>query len=170
MAAEWSRQTEEPTAKTQTIAAHQWSQVNHHIVKTAIHMPTWSRFAVIKYVLLQVLELACIIILLIVLKRWISFPSWSLWIVAFLVILKDLVMFPSTWRAYDKTPPASVIGTEGTVTNRCAPYGYVRIRGELWRSKVIGDHAVVDPGATVIVIDMEGLTLLVKPRFDDDTP
>ena len=128
----------------------------------AKNKPKWSRHTVIKYTLLQLSELAVIVILLVVVQRWFNYPVWVVWLSIPLLIVKDVIMFPFTWRAYDKANPNPMIGAEGTVTDKLSPDGYIRIQGELWRAKVINSSSAIEEGETVTVLKMEGLTLLVK--------
>ena len=52
-------------------------------------------------------------------------------------------------------------GRLAEVVERCDPVGQVKVDGERWRARVAGDDAV-DPGETVRVVFLEGLTLLVE--------
>lgn len=130
--------------------------------------PEWSRHAVIKYVLLQLVELTVAVLVLILIRHWINFPVWAVWLIITLLIIKDMVIFPFVWRAYDKANPNSMIGLHGTVIDQLSPSGYVRIQGELWRAKVIDKDAVIEKGETVTVINMNGLTLHVQSGSKDD--
>jgi len=131
-------------------------------MKKPINKPKWSRHAVIKYTLLQLSELAVIIVLLILVRNWINYPLWVVWLAIPLLIVKDIIMFPFTWRAYDKANPNSMIGAEGTVTDTLSPSGYIRIQGELWRAIVIDSSSVIEVGETVTVRNIDGLTLHVQ--------
>jgi membrane protein implicated in regulation of membrane protease activity len=131
-------------------------------VNKANKKPKWSRHAVIKYTLLQFSELAVIIVLLILVRNLINYPLWVVWLAIPLLIVKDIIMFPFTWRAYDKANPNTMIGEEGTVTDKLSPSGYVRIQGELWRAIVIDSSSVIEVGETVTVRNIDGLTLHVQ--------
>ena len=60
---------------------------------------------------------------------------------------------------------AAVIGERGTVTRRLAPRGVVRLANDTWTAVAAGD-GVIEAGATVRVVGMDGLTLVVA-RDDD---
>ena len=60
---------------------------------------------------------------------------------------------------------AAIIGERGTVTRRLAPRGVVRLANDTWTAVAAGD-GVLEAGATVRVVGMEGLTLVVA-RDDD---
>jgi membrane protein implicated in regulation of membrane protease activity len=60
-----------------------------------------------------------------------------------------------------------VLGRTGLVTERIAPHaaGMVRVGDELWRASLKNDDegaAAIEPGATVVVDSVEGVTLKVR--------
>jgi membrane protein implicated in regulation of membrane protease activity len=59
--------------------------------------------------------------------------------------------------------PGRLAGLTGVVTERVAPQGKIRIRGELWNAESVEGEAL-PPGSRVTVVDVEGLTLRVRPR------
>jgi membrane-bound ClpP family serine protease len=81
----------------------------------------------------------------------------------FLWIIKDVILFPFVWRAYEKNIPNSIIGSTGVAVDQLSPSGYVRINGELWRAKVIENDSIIEKGETVVVKGLDGLTLTVLP-------
>lgn len=59
----------------------------------------------------------------------------------------------------------SLVGKHGLVTERIAPHapGMVRVGDELWRASVLsGDQVAIEPGATVTVVSIDGVTLGVR--------
>jgi len=79
---------------------------------------------------------------------------------------KDVILFPFTWRAYDRDPSGqihSMIGYRGIARERLAPSGYVLIRGERWRAEVMGNRSPIEKGESIQIHDIRGLTLLVQP-------
>lgn len=76
-------------------------------------------------------------------------------------IIKDFILFPFVWRAYEINLPNSMVGSSGIAVDKLSPSGYVRINGELWRAKIIENESVIEKGATITVRDMDGLTLTV---------
>jgi membrane protein implicated in regulation of membrane protease activity len=52
-------------------------------------------------------------------------------------------------------------GQLALVVERCDPVGHVKVAGELWRACVAGPEPA-DPGETVRVVSIEGLTLNVE--------
>jgi len=58
--------------------------------------------------------------------------------------------------------PGGVTGLTGVVTERIAPQGKVRVRGELWNAES-AEGQEVKAGRRVTVVEVRGLTLLVRP-------
>jgi membrane protein implicated in regulation of membrane protease activity len=55
-----------------------------------------------------------------------------------------------------------MLAKQATVIRRCSPRGKVRVNGEIWNALSI-DGTSIDEGETVIVRDIEGTLLIVKP-------
>jgi membrane protein implicated in regulation of membrane protease activity len=54
-------------------------------------------------------------------------------------IVKDIILFPLVWRAYDKRitdAKGSLVGLQGRALEHISPSGYVKVRGELWRAEL----------------------------------
>jgi membrane-bound ClpP family serine protease len=54
----------------------------------------------------------------------------------------------------------TMIGSKGKVVSPLTPEGLVRIKGELWQAKSVGDR--IDTGKEVIVVGQDGLKLICK--------
>jgi membrane protein implicated in regulation of membrane protease activity len=109
-----------------------------------------------------------LVLILIIVQQWISVPSWLFWSIIGTWVVKDIIMFPYVWRAYDMNRPGisrSMIGERGIVKKRLDPSGYIQIGGELWRAESVEAGLPIESGHVVRVIKMEGLKLLV--RFED---
>jgi membrane protein implicated in regulation of membrane protease activity len=126
----------------------------------------WSARVVLRYGLLQVPFTALVVAVLILVRKWIDLPIWFICgLVAFLVI-KDIVMFPLVWRAYDPDSPAmtnTMEGARGIAINDLHPSGYVEIGAERWQAEVIEGGPPIRRGQRVRVHGIRGLTLLVQP-------
>lgn len=125
------------------------------------------RSILVKYTLYQIPDTALAFLVLWILVEWAGVSSLLAGALAILWILKDILMFPVLWHSFgetDTSDPRSPVGAAGIVTERCAPYGYVRVRGETWKAEPEGRGTVIDAGARVIVTGAQGLTLYVKPR------
>jgi membrane-bound serine protease (ClpP class) len=55
--------------------------------------------------------------------------------------------------------PETLVGMRAQVVQPCSPLGLVRVRGELWNARA---SSPVEPGETVTVSGIEGLTLQVE--------
>ena len=125
----------------------------------------WSARVVLRYALLQVPFTALVIVVLIWVRKWVDLPIWFICgLVAFLVI-KDIVLFPFVWRAYDPDSPAltnTMEGARGIAINDLHPSGYVEIGAERWQAEVIEGHPPIRRGQRVRVHGIRGLTLLVQ--------
>jgi len=124
----------------------------------------WSTRIVVRYTLLQLPAIVLLILMLILVQRWVSLPAWFTWCLIAFWIAKDIVLFPLTWRAYDRSHRGSadwMIGLRGTAENRLAPSGYVHVRGELWQAEIEENSVPIEKGESVRIYGNRGLTLLV---------
>jgi membrane-bound ClpP family serine protease len=126
----------------------------------------WSAQTLLRYSLLQLPELALIVVVLIFIQHWVVLPRWLFWGIIAISIAKDVVLFPFVWRSYDSASATSdaLVGAIGVTRERLAPTGYIRVRGVLWRAKVSGGGPPVEPGKPVKVEKRHGLTLIVVPE------
>lgn len=118
-----------------------------------------------RYGLLQLPAQALVVLILLVVRRWVDLPSWLFWGFIVCWVLKDVILFPFVWRAYDwdRSGRAHAMeGQRGEAVQPLAPFGYVRVRGELWRAEVTGGRVPVQAGHRVLVRGTRGLTLLVE--------
>ena len=126
----------------------------------------WSARVVLRYALLQVPFTALVMVVLIWVRKWLDLPIWFICgLVAFLVI-KDIVLFPFVWRAYDSDSPGltnTLEGARGIAINDLHPSGYVEIGAERWQAEVIEGSPPIRRGQRVRVDGIRGLTLLVRP-------
>ena len=120
----------------------------------------------LRYVLLNIPELAAVVLILMIIEHWAVLPFWLFWGIIGFWIIKDALLFPFVWRAYDwnrSEQTGSMTGEHGVARERLAPSGYVRIRGELWRAERLGEGPTIEAGQPVRVEKMKGLTLFVVP-------
>lgn len=130
-----------------------------------------SRHALIKYSLLQIPDLIILMVILYFIDLWIGLDTLVFVGILAIWILKDILLFPFLWKAYDKsrhTDSFSLICETGTAIDRLAPTGYVRIRGELWKAVIDQDRPFAEKGDIVKVIHVDGLTLTVE-KVDGDS-
>ncbi len=129
----------------------------------------WSRQVLLKYSLLQLPGLALLVLILILLRQWISIPAWAIWTIISLSVIVNVIMYPIVWRAYEKDNPNSMSGSRGVAADRLSPSGYVRIKGELWRAKIIEGASAIEKGEAVTVRAISRLTLIVQCDNKDKT-
>ena len=123
---------------------------------------------VMRYALFQIPGLVLLILILIMVRRWVDFPLWFFWGSVFIWIVKDAVLFPFVWRAYDwnrSQDVHSLVGSEGIVEERLAPSGYIRVHGEIWQAKMIKEGPPIEKGEGVRIQGIRGLVLLVQSRW-----
>ena len=131
------------------------------------HKPRWTPKILLRYALLQLPSQALVVLTLVVVRRWVDLSPWFFWTCIACWVLKDVILFPFVWRAYDWDHAAnahSMVGLRGTAVEQLAPAGYVRVRGELWRAEAVGDSRPIQAGESVTVRGSRGLTLLVAPE------
>ncbi|MBM3143350.1 MAG: nodulation protein NfeD, partial [Chloroflexi bacterium] len=58
------------------------------------------------------------------------------------------------------------VGCEGVVTRSLNPEGYVKIQGVLWKATCAEGYLEV--GTEVVVLEVDGLKLLVVPKGQQD--
>ena len=126
----------------------------------------WSRRAVIKYTLLQLPALVFLALIFHVIRQWVEMPTWLIWGIIALWVVKDVVLFFFVWRAYDQNPLAdanSMVGLHGVAKDRLAPSGYVEVHGELWQAEIMEGAPLVESGKGIRVRGIRGLILIVQP-------
>jgi len=119
-----------------------------------------------RYILLESVELGALILALVVVRQWWALPDWLFGSLVIGWILKDIVLFPFVWRAYDQDAPgeaASMIGELGIAKGMLNPSGYIQVRGELWKAVRAGSGPPIEKGCLVRIRRREGLTLYVTP-------
>ena len=127
----------------------------------------WSSRVIVRYALIQLPGLAVLVLVMFMLQWWVNIPMWLLWTIVLLSVVKDVILFPIVWRAYDKDSANhanSLTGLLGTSAERLSPAGHIRVRGELWRVEVVNADLPINKGTPVRVIGSRGLTLIVEPE------
>jgi membrane-bound ClpP family serine protease len=119
-----------------------------------------------RYLLLMIPGDLLLVLVLMVAQQWFPVSRWLFWALIACAILKDVIMFPFVWRAYDWERPSpyhSVIGERGLVKSRLDPAGTIQVRGELWKAECRDADQAIESGQFVQVLEMNGLTLVVEP-------
>ena len=123
----------------------------------------------LRYILLNIPEFVAMLLILVVIQYWVEIPAWLFWSIVGFWIVKDVVLFPFIWRAYDWDRGGrsrSMIGERGIAKGNLAPAGYIQIHGELWRAERFREGPPIEAGQPVRVKHMEGLMLFVEPEND----
>jgi membrane protein implicated in regulation of membrane protease activity len=129
-------------------------------------MHKWDSRILTRYILLQLPALVLFIVLLVVIQGWVVLPTWLFWGAIVIWVLKDAVLYPLVWRAYNPEQSdrvMSLIGAQGIAKEPLAPSGYIQVRGVLWKAELMQDCPPVAEGDAVRVNQRRGLTLLVQP-------
>jgi membrane protein implicated in regulation of membrane protease activity len=132
----------------------------------------WSLKLIIRYSLLQLPGIALVIVLLFFVRKWLEIPLWLMWLIPTAWVIKDIILFPFVWRAYDwdqKDRGHSMIGMQGIVLERLDPTGYILIRGERWKAEAMERDTPIEKDQNVLVHAINGLTLHVKPVDEKTT-
>lgn len=126
----------------------------------------WSFRIFVRYMLFQVPGVVLLYLLLILARPVVTLPTWFIWSLVAFWVIKDLILFPAVWRAYDqerRDDASSMVGSRGIAEDRLDRSGYIRVRGELWKVEVMGNSPSIGKGEKVTVRGIRGLTLFVEP-------
>jgi len=125
----------------------------------------WTAKIVVRYFLIQVVSFIVFVLVLFLIHHWVVYPFWVDAVLVIAWVVKDVALFPLTWKAYDwehTIPNTGLVGFIGDTRERLDPEGYIMVRGELWKARSMRDGDVIEKGTSVIVRDVAGLTLLVE--------
>ncbi len=109
-------------------------------------------------------EVAALVLVLLVLSVFdIRIPLWVAIVIALLLggfaFMVHKVIIPS-FHKKPVTGSEGMLGLEGTVIKPLTPFGVIRIEGEYWKAKSVGENIAV--GAEVEILRLNKLTLEVK--------
>jgi membrane protein implicated in regulation of membrane protease activity len=111
-------------------------------------------------------ELALVVIVLWALPYFgVRAPLWVLGLLMLALAMLAYVRYRlgrTTFFLPHKGYVESLVGCEGVVTSPLTPEGYVKIQGVLWKASCIEDY--LDEGTEVMVLEVDGLKLLVTPK------
>ena len=131
---------------------------------------SWPTRILVKYLLIQMPSWALWAMVLILVRHWIQFPGWVTPAIVAAWAVKDIVMFPFVWQAYDSERGERAhprVGARAVVVRKLSPEGYVQVSGELWKAELAGEEGSPPEGGAVRVLDIRGLTLIVEPVKDE---
>ena len=121
-----------------------------------------TKGTIIRYTLFQIPELAILIIAMILVKHWVAIPYIIFYGIIFAWVLKDLILFFYTWKAYIPEKDDIMIGKHGITLERITDKGYININGEQWNALNRSDSPI-EKGQEILVVERKGLTLFVMP-------
>lgn len=125
----------------------------------------WTGKLILRYALFQVPGLLALILALIVITHWINLPLWLISAIIIVWVIKDIILFPFVWRAYDvrsQDAGQKMIGEKGVANELLDPAGYALVRGELWKAEVAKGSPPIQKGAPLMVKEIRGLNLIVE--------
>jgi len=129
----------------------------------------WSFRIFVRYMLFQVPGVILLYLLLILARQVVVLPTWFIWSLVASWVIKDLILFPAVWLAYDQKrsdDSSSMVGSRGIAEDLLDRSGYIRVHGELWKAEVMGNNPSIGKGKKVTVRGIRGLTLFVEPDRD----
>jgi membrane protein implicated in regulation of membrane protease activity len=95
----------------------------------------------------------------------INIPLWVLAILMVALAIYSYIMYRvgrSTFLIGPRVAAEAIIGNDGKVTKRLAPEGYVKVQGVLWKATCI--ESELEVGDEIVVVNIEGLRLIVSPK------
>ena len=95
----------------------------------------------------------------------INIPLWGLAILMAALAVHSCIMYrigKPTFLIRPRVAAETIIGNEGKVTRRLAPEGYVKVQGVLWKATC--DEAELEIGDEIVVVGIERLKLIVRPK------
>ncbi|MBN2299263.1 MAG: NfeD family protein [Deltaproteobacteria bacterium] len=133
-----------------------------------------TRRIIFRYVWIQTLETIVFILILVLIHMWVAIPVWLFVSACAVWVLKDIILFPFVWHAYDwdrnkeSDQMTRIAGMQGIVHRQLNPGGYIHVRGELWEAEMEDKTLQLDQGRTVTVIGKSGHTLIVRPEKEQE--
>jgi membrane protein implicated in regulation of membrane protease activity len=118
-----------------------------------------------RYLLLQIPELALVMVVLTLAYEWEWLSRTSLALVFAAWIVKEIAMFFLVRKALAPREGGSThdpLGEVGIAHEGLDDEAYVRLGHELWRARRAPGASAIPPGEAVRVVGLEGLTVLVE--------
>ncbi len=131
----------------------------------------WTRRAAARYLAFQAPVWVILAVAVLLARPYLPLPGWLLWGLVAAWAVKDLVLFPFVWRAYQPPEAKSpMVGAQGVASETLAPSGYVRIGGELWKATTEPGSPPIGAGEAVRVTGIRGLVVTVAPERSGADP
>ena len=121
-----------------------------------------TKGTIYRYTLFQLPELVILIVVLLLIGHWIAIPLIIFYGIISAWVIKDIILFFYTWRAYIPEKDDVMIGKRGITLERISDKGYISINGERWNA-LNGSKSPIERGQEILVVKRKGLTLFVMP-------
>ena len=121
-----------------------------------------TKGTVIRYTLFQLPGLSILILALLLVEHWITIPIKFFYGIISAWIVKDIILFFYTWKAYITKKDDIMLGKRGIALERISHAGYIKINGERWKALNRSDRPI-EKGQEILVVERKGLTLSVMP-------
>ncbi|MGD9161396.1 MAG: NfeD family protein [Desulfobacteraceae bacterium] len=121
-----------------------------------------TKGTIIRYALFQIPELAVLIFVILLVRHWITFSQLISYGIISAWVVKDIILFFYTWRAYIPKKDDIMIGKQGITLERILDKGYISINGEQWSARSRSESPI-EKGQEILVVERKGLTLFVMP-------
>lgn len=118
----------------------------------------------LKVLVLLLDEAAAVVIVLLFLRLLrIGIPLPIMIIIVLLLAALIFITHKAVIPTFHKKPVTGsegMIGLKGTVIESLTPVGVIRVGGEIWKAKSVGEN--IEAGEEVEIVVLSGLTLMVK--------
>jgi membrane-bound ClpP family serine protease len=124
----------------------------------------WNPRILKRYGLFQIPALLIFTLLYLLINQFYPIPVYLFLLFLSIWILKDIILYPFTWKAYDikrNSIEQAFVGETGIVIKNLNPEGHIRIRGEIWKAQIRPGSRQIKKGSKVTVNSVEGLKLIV---------
>jgi len=125
-----------------------------------------DRRVLLRYAALQVPGQLFVLTLSLSAWEWLGLPGWAAWAAPLGWAVKDALLFPFVWRAYEPDDHGAAAGLVGQIVvsdETLDPGGWARLGAELWRVELVDGVRSVPRGSKLRVVGVEGLVLRVEP-------
>jgi len=125
----------------------------------------WKPRIIKRYALFQIPALLILTFIYLLINQFYPISIYLFLVFMLLWIIKDMTLYPLTWRSYDVNPKTNgnpLYGKTGICLEDLNPQGRVKIRGEIWKARSRQNGRHVKKGKSIVVLDAEGLTLVVE--------
>ena len=120
--------------------------------------------------MLQLPGVVTFALVLLLVRHWMEFPDYLVWVLLGIWVGKDIFLFPILWRFYDPSQHPDrfrMIGRKGVAVTHLNPDGYVLVQGERWQAGIAEGGTPIGEGKAICVEAINGLKLTVRPCVDE---